>query len=171
MRRDALCALAALALAACGGGAASDTTDETAALLEEPQAAPAASPAAGAAAPAAAPVVDTLAAAGDRPLLRESYAYRGGGRDPFRSVVNVAVSGPELPDLTLIGVIYDASNPRMSVATFRETGSNRRHNVSPGQSIGRLYVASVEPTSATLRMNDFGVVREQTYSLRTRENE
>jgi hypothetical protein len=168
MRRD-LRLLGVLVLAACGGGA--DGVDETDALLAE-DGAP--TPAAATPAPvAAAPMiaVDTLAASGQRPLLRESYSYQGGGRDPFRSVVNIAVSGPELPDLSLIGVIYDADNSRNSVATFRETGNNRRYNVSPGQSIGRLFVAEVQPTSATLRMNDFGVIREQTYSLRTRENE
>lgn len=169
MRRD-LRVLAVLVLAACGGGG--DGLDETEAMLAE-DGAPAPAAAAPAAPVAAAPMVavDTLAASGQRPLLRESYNYRGGGRDPFRSVINVAVSGPELPDLALVGVIYDAGNSRNSVATFRDAGSNRRYNVSPGQSIGRLFVAEVQPTSATLRMNDFGVIREQTYSLRTRENE
>jgi hypothetical protein len=168
MRRD-VHLLGLLLLVACGGGG--DAPDDTEAMLAEDGApvAAATTPATAAAAPAVA--VDTLAASGQRPLLRESYTYQGGGRDPFRSVINVAVSGPELPDLSLVGVIYDAGNSRNSVATFRETGSNRRYNVSPGQSIGRLFVAEVEPTSATLRMNDFGVIREQTYSLRTRENE
>ena len=169
MHRDLRC-LAVLLLAACGGGG--DGLDETEAMLAE-EGAPASAAAAPAAPVAAAPMVavDTLAASGQRPLLRESYSYRGGGRDPFRSVINVAVSGPELPDLSLVGVIYDPANARNSVATFRDAGSNRRYNVSPGQSIGRLFVADVSSTSATLRMNDFGVIREQTYSLRTRENE
>ncbi len=171
MRRDAHL-LGLLLLVACGGGDDGLVLDETDALLAEdgaPAVDASTTPAPSAAAPMIA--VDTLAASGERPLLRESYTYQGGGRDPFRSVVNIAVSGPELPDLSLVGVIYDASNTRNSVATFRETGSNRRYNVSPGQSIGRLFVADVSPTSATLRMNDFGVIREQTYSLRTRENE
>lgn len=168
MRRDAiLLLLPPLVLVACGGGEPGGGVDPDA-LLDE-----AAPPATVAAAPAPRPSlpIDTAAAAGERPLLRESFAYRGGGRDPFRSLVNLTVSGPEMPDLILVGVIYDVAAPAQSVATFRETGSTRRHNVSPGQSIGRLYVASVLPTSATLRMNDFGAVREQTYSLRTRENE
>ena len=170
MRRDAHL-LGLLLLVACGGGDDGLGPDETDALLAEDgaPAVDASTPAPSAAAPMIA--VDTLAASGERPLLRESYSYQGGGRDPFRSVINVTVSGPELPDLSLVGVIYDAGNSRNSVATFRETGSNRRYNVSPGQSIGRLFVADVSPTSATLRMNDFGVIREQTYSLRTRENE
>ncbi|PKL93966.1 MAG: hypothetical protein CVV20_00950 [Gemmatimonadetes bacterium HGW-Gemmatimonadetes-1] len=166
MRREDVLMLLPLVLAACGGEPGASVDPD--ALLDESAPAPAA-----AAAPAAPPSipVDTAAAAGERPLLRESFAYRGGGRDPFRSLVNLTVSGPEMPDLILVGVIYDVASPSQSVATFRETGSSRRHNVSPGQSIGRLYVASVLPTSATLRMNDFGAVREQTYSLRTRENE
>lgn len=166
MRREAVLMLLPLVLAACGGEPGASVDPD--ALLDE--SAPATAAAAAPAAPPSIPV-DTAAAAGERPLLRESFAYRGGGRDPFRSLVNLTVSGPEMPDLILVGVIYDVASPSQSVATFRETGSLRRHNVSPGQSIGRLYVASVLPTSATLRMNDFGAVREQTYSLRTRENE
>jgi hypothetical protein len=163
--------LGLLFLVACGGGA-EDGLDETNAILaEDGAAAPATTTPAAPMAAEPMMAVDTLAASGQRPLLRESYTYQGGGRDPFRSVINVTVSGPELPDLSLVGVIYDAGNSRNSVATFRETGSNRRYNVSPGQSIGRLFVAEVQSTSATLRMNDFGVIREQTYSLRTRENE
>lgn len=165
MRRDAILLMLPLVLAACGGEPGASVDPD--ALLDESAPAPvAAAPAATRGLP-----IDTAAAAGERPLLRESFAYRGGGRDPFRSLVNLSVSGPEMPDLILVGVIYDVAAPAQSVATFRETGSTRRHNVSPGQSIGRLYVARVEPASATLRMNDFGAVREQTYSLRTRENE
>ncbi len=36
--------------------------------------------------------------------------------------------------------------------------------------IGRLLVASVQATDVVLRMNDFGTVREQTYSLRKTED-
>ncbi len=167
MRREAFLLVWPLLVAACGGGDTVDATDPTLVVTEGEVAAVPATPAQD----APAMVIDTAAAAGDRPLMRESYAYGAGGRDPFRSVINVSVSGPEMPDLSLVGVIYDVSNPRQSLATFRENGSNRRYNVSPGQTIGRLFVADVTATSATLRMNDFGVVREQTYSLRTREND
>jgi len=163
--------LAALAMA-CGGGAEGDAAADSTAGIEEGAATPAPAPAAApTAAPAPSPVIDTAAAAGERPLLREVYGWQGGGRDPFRSMVTTASTGPELPDLTLVAVIYDRSNPSNSLALFRENGSNRRFSVGPGQSIGRLTVAAVRPNSATLRLNDFGTVREQTYSLRQTEDE
>jgi hypothetical protein len=163
--------LAALAIA-CGGGAEGDASADSAAAVEGDAATAASAPAATpAAAPLSTPVIDTAAAAGERPLLREVYGWQGGGRDPFRSMVTTASTGPELPDLTLVAIIYDRGNPSNSLAMFRETGSNRRFSVGPGQSIGRLTVAAVRPNSATLRLNDFGTVREQTYSLRQTEDE
>ena len=82
-------------------------------------------------------------------------------------MVTVAASGPELPDLELSSVLYNTNDPSRSVAMFREKGSNRIHTVNPGQTIGgRLIVASIGPSTATLRMNDFGTIREQTYTLR-----
>jgi hypothetical protein len=115
--------------------------------------------------------VDTIAAAGERPLLRESYAYQGAERDPFRSVLNVVQRGPELPDLRLTAIFYDERDPGNSIGVFRDAGNNRRYDVHPGQRIGRIYVASVTQKEVTLRLDDFGTVREQTYSLRKPEDE
>lgn len=115
--------------------------------------------------------IDTLAAAGERPLLRESFSYSGSSRDPFRSMITTTVSGPALTDLVLTAVLYDERNSRNSVAIFRENGSNRRHTVHPGERIGRLYVSGMTRVTATLRLDDYGNVREQTYSLRPMEDE
>ena len=115
--------------------------------------------------------VDTVAAAGGRPLLRESYGYQGATRDPFRSVLATAQRGPELPDLKLTAIFFDDRNPGNSIGVFRDIGSNRRYDVHPGQRIGRIYVASVNRKDVTLRLDDFGTVREQTYSLRKAEEE
>ncbi len=110
---------------------------------------------------------DTAAARGERPLLREVYAWTGGGRDPFRPLASVATSGPELPDLQLLSVIYQQTDPTRSVAVFKDIGNGRRYTVSPGDRIGgRVVVASITTGGATLRMNDFGTTREQTYSVR-----
>jgi hypothetical protein len=115
--------------------------------------------------------VDTLAAAGERPLMRESYAYQGAERDPFRSVMATVQRGPELPDLRLTAIFYDDRDPGNSIGVFRDAGNNRRYDVHPGQRIGRIYVASVTRKDVTLRLDDFGTVREQTYSLRKPEDE
>lgn len=115
--------------------------------------------------------VDTIAASGGRPLQRETYAYQGATRDPFRSVLAAAQRGPELPDLRLTAIFYDAQDPGNSISVFRDAGNNRRYDVRPGQRIGRIYVASVTQKDVTLRLDDFGTVREQTYSLRKPEDE
>jgi len=115
--------------------------------------------------------IDTIAAAGGRPMLRESYAYQGETRDPFRSVLVNVQRGPELPDLRLTAIFYDDHDPGNSLGVFRDAGNNRRYDVRPGQRIGRIYVASVTRKDVTLRLDDFGTVREQTYSLRKPEDE
>jgi hypothetical protein len=110
---------------------------------------------------------DTVAARGERPLLREVYGWSGGGRDPFRPLLTTVTSGPELPDLQLLSVIYQQSNPARSVAVFKDSGNNRRYTVSPGDRIGgRIVVVSISTGGATLRMNDFGTTREQTFEVR-----
>lgn len=161
--------LAALLLIGCGGGdpatdpATADAPAEDAASAATPQAAPDAAPG------VAAEPFDTAAARGERPLLRETYGWRGSGRDPFRPLVVEQAGGPELVDLTLSSVIYQPTDRARSVAIFRDNGNNRRYTVGEGDRIGRLRVVSIEPGSATLSMNDFGATREQTYTLRRSE--
>jgi hypothetical protein len=160
--------LLGLFLVGCGGA---DPTEETPPLTIEDTPAPA--PAAGT---ADAPVevvsepFDTAAARGERPLLREVYGWRGGGRDPFRPLVAAQAGGPELVDLILTSVLYQPSDPSRSVAIFRDAGNNKRYTVGPGDRIGRLSVVRIEEGTATLRMNDFGTYRDQTYSLRRSED-
>jgi len=116
-------------------------------------------------------IVDTLAASGQRPLLRESFSYEAYGRDPFRSMITTSDRGPALTDLILIAILYDERDSGNSVAVFRENGSNRRFTVNPGERIGRLYVSRVTRDNATLRFDDYGTTREQTYTLRPTEDE
>ncbi len=145
---------------ACGGGGAEepvvDLETTTPALPAEMPAPPMESQAA---------AFDTAAARGERPLLREVYAWRGTARDPFRALVTLEQSGPELPDMVLTSLIYQPSDPSRSIAVFREVGNNDRHTVRQGDRIGRLYVAAIESNMATLTMNDFGTIRRQTYQL------
>lgn len=172
MRSDARLLLLALFLAACGGGDVEDTvtTGGDPALEEsETPSPPAAAPAAGAAGPVAVQF-DTAAAGGERPLLREVYYWRGAGRDPFRPLMMTEAGGPELVDLTLTSVVYQPSDPSRSVAIFRDTGNGKNYPVGPGDRIGRLVVVSIREGAATLRMNDFGTIRDQTYSLRRSED-
>lgn len=162
--------LLGLLLAGCGGGGdATEATEPDPALrLEEPTTV--APPAAAPVATVVAEPFDTGAARGERPLLREVYGWRGGGRDPFRPLVVAQAGGPELVDLVLTSVLYQPSDPSRSVAIFRDTGNNKRYTVNVGDRIGRLSVVGISEGTATLRMNDFGTTRDQTYSLRRSED-
>ncbi len=157
-------------LAACGGGDA-ETTDQTA-----PPAAASVTgidSASGAAATPAQAAPDSETIVPPTELVRETYSYSftRASRDPFRGMTSVAVEeGPELLDLQLVSIIFNRSEPRLSLATFRDLGNKRQYYVRPGDRIGRLTVSSVESTEATLRVNDFGTIREHTYSLSRAED-
>ena len=138
---------------ACGGG-----TDEAPVAAVTPVVAPQAA--------------DTAPAPGggeSEGLVREVFSYAGGSRDPFVSLLNVASSGPELPDLTLVAVYLDERVPRNSVAVLRERLSNRRYNVRPGDQLGRLRVLSIARKDVTFILDDFGTERQETLSLRKPE--
>ncbi|MEO8479380.1 MAG: hypothetical protein ABI542_07060 [Gemmatimonadota bacterium] len=167
MVRETLLILA-LGLAACGGA----TEDPGKFVVVDDSNAPTAGtlpPGEMAAASAMPTGFDTVAARGERPLLRESYGWSGGGRDPFRPLLTAALSGPDLIDVSLISVIYQRSDPSRSMAIFRDNGSGKRYTVTQGDRIpkgGKLLVASISTGTATLRMYDFGTTREQTYTIR-----
>ncbi|HRP08446.1 MAG TPA: hypothetical protein PLL69_08155, partial [Gemmatimonadales bacterium] len=155
MRSDLKLTLAAaLLLIACGGG---DPAADTAAADPLAEDETAAAPAPGGNAPVevamAQPAFDTAAARGERPLLREVYAWRGGVRDPFRPLMSMETGGPELTDMVLTSVLYQPRDPSRSVAIFRDNGNNKRYTVSPGDRIGRLAVVSIQEGRATLRLN------------------
>lgn len=173
MRNRVILAVSALLLAACGGGTkgtplavppatadslAKDSTAKAAAakkLVNGPHHA-----------------FDTAAAAGARPLVRETYRYESATlRDPFKPYVEQVDHGPELADLRLVALLYDARDPSGSIATFRDIANDHRYTVSPGQRLGRISVVSVTGNTVKLRMDDFGTMRDQTYSLRKPEDQ
>lgn len=170
MCRETARLLPLILLLACGGGGEA-TPPATPAADSTPAAKPAASATTAAAASVQQVAFDTAAAAGERPLRRERYSYQGSARDPFRPLLVVGDLGPELPNLRLIGILYDATQPDRSVAQFRENGSNRRYSWHPGERFGRITVTSMTDNSVTLRMDDFGVTRSQTYTLRKTDGE
>ncbi len=175
MRSKPLLLLVVL-VAACGGGKnatqlADSTNAAQQAVAADDASAAAKKTAASKPVVKAEPIVlDTAGLAGEHPLLRETFGYDVASRDPFRAVISLEARGPELVDLRLVGIMYDERSPSNSVATFRDNGSAQRYNVRPGDRIGRLLVASVQAKDVVLRMNDFGTVREQTYSLRKTED-
>lgn len=170
--------LSLLLVAACGGGGGPAATDAATkakidSLSKDSTSAATAKASAAAATKAGKirhAIFDTAAAGGKRPLVRETYAYEGSARDPFKSVVELAVQGPELPDLKLVMITFDHNEPTRSMATFRENGTNRSYTWHLGERFGRISVVSMTETDVELRMDDFGTPRKQTYTLRKPED-
>lgn len=146
--------LAALALA-CGGEVAE----------EEPVAG------VGAGARRAQAAADSAREAQTGPLRREVFAYAGGARDPFESLLDQANVGPELPDLTLVAIYLDLATPSRSVAVLRERITGRRYNLHPGDRLGRLRVLDIREREVAFLIDDFGVERRERLSLRKSQEE
>ncbi len=161
-------------LAACSGGEASDESAAPATVVREGTTSSTRTDSSEAATRSAATAPDTSeVVVPPTELVREiySYSFTRASRDPFRAMVSVAVEeGPELLDLQLVSIIFNRTEPRLSLATFRDLGNKRQYYVRPGDRIGRLTVTSVESTEATLRVTDFGTIREHTYSLSRAED-
>src|SRR5262249_12110916 len=100
-----------------------------------------------------------------------SFAYSGGSRDPFVSLLTTARTGPELPDLSLVGIYYDTRTPGNSVVVLRERITNKRYSVKMGDRLGRMRVTDVRPRTVTFSIDDFGTERQETLTLKTKETE
>lgn len=175
MGRETLsCLLLALVLAGCGGD------DEAAAVEAIPAAARAARGDSASRdslhrARAAAMVAAADSAAADpgvptAEVLRETFVYTGGARDPFRSLLTMENVGPELVDLQLVGIYQNLTEPSLSVAVVKEKDGGRRWKLKAGDRIGRMRVARVLRKDVVFAMNDFGIERQETLSLRKQED-
>ena len=103
-------------------------------------------------------------------VQRETFAYSGGTRDPFGSLMNLKNAGPELADLQLVGVYQDLRNSANSVAVLREKVTSRRHKVRVGDQLGRLRVRQILARDVVFNIEDFGYERQETLSLRKQED-
>ena len=103
-------------------------------------------------------------------VLRETFAYGGGARDPFSSLINTKSAGPELIDLQLVGIYQDMRSSANSVAVLREKQSGKRHKLRTGDQIGRLRVAQIRTKDVVFTVEDFGFERQETLSLRKQED-
>jgi len=117
---------------------------------------------------------DTLASDSSRghetEVQRETFAYSGGTRDPFGSLMKLKSAGPELGDLQLVGVYQDLRNSANSVAVLREKSTSHRHKVRVGDELGRLRVRQILARDVVFNIEDFGYERQETLSLRKQED-
>ena len=160
------------ALAGCGGGsngAAQGSPSKAIAGLEEEETGKA--PAAKAAAvPEGRKIDPSLIPEPGAPLVRETYSYMGGSRDPFASVLEGASVGPELADLDLVAVYYQERNQPASVVVLRDRVTLKRYSVREGERVGRARVAEIRPKDVTFTIDDYGTQRRVTLSIRKRED-
>jgi hypothetical protein len=116
-------------------------------------------------------VADSVQKAREIEVMRETFAYAGGARDPFNSLIDVDKAGPEVSDLDLVGVYLDLRSPSNNVVVLRERTSSKRHKLRVGDQLGRARLTQIRPRDAVFMIQDFGFERQETLSLRKQEVE
>ncbi len=102
-------------------------------------------------------------------LIREVFAYEGGGRDPFMSLLKSGDVRPLISDLRLTTVVYDGRFASRSVAVLRDITNRRIYRVKTGDIIGRLKVTQIRPREVVFTVQEFGFERQETLSLARQE--
>jgi len=115
------------------------------------------------------PAADTAEAQGETELLREVFAFRGSGRDPFRSLLESGEVRPLVQDLRITSITYDPRYPAASVAVLRDTIVNQAYPVRVGDELGRLRVVGIRPGEVTLVLSEFGSERQVVLRQRRRQ--
>jgi len=117
-------------------------------------------------------LADSVQRAREIEVMRETFAYAGGTRDPFASLINLDNSGLEIGNLDLVGVYLDLRTPSNSVVVLREKGTQaKRHKMRVGDQLGRSRLVQIRPREAVFMIADFGYERQETLSLRKQEVE
>jgi hypothetical protein len=115
-------------------------------------------------------MADSVQRAKEIDVLRETFAYAGGTRDPFNSLMNKDKNGPEIGDLDLVGVYLDLRTPSNNVVVLREKATTgRRHKMRVGDQLGRARLTQIRARDAVFTIQDFGFERQETLSLRKQE--
>jgi hypothetical protein len=121
--------------------------------------------------PAEAALADSIQKAREIEVMRETFAYAGGTRDPFASLINNSSAGPEIADLDLVGVYQDLRSSSNSIVVLREKATAKRHKMRVGDQLGRARLVQIRPRDAVFTIRDFGFERQETLSLRKQEVE
>jgi hypothetical protein len=113
---------------------------------------------------AAAPAGSKTAGKSDISLVRESYNYAADGRrDPFMSLMKTGELRPAVSDLKLTTVIYDPAG--RSVAILRDITTKEQYRIKVGQSLGRMRVAAIQPSSVTFTVIAIGTTFQEVLAL------
>jgi len=101
--------------------------------------------------------------------VREVFAYEGGGRDPFMSLLRSGDVRPLLSDLKLNSIVYDGQYPARSVVVMRDVTTKRIYRVKVGDIVGRLKVTQIRPREVVFTVQEFGFERQETLTLTKQE--
>jgi hypothetical protein len=102
-------------------------------------------------------------------LQREVFAYEGGGRDPFMSLLKSGDVRPLINDLKLTTIVYDGRFAARSVAVLRDITNRKIYRVKTGDIVGRLKVTQIRPREVVFTVQEFGFERQETLSLSRQE--
>jgi hypothetical protein len=117
-------------------------------------------------------VADSVERAREIEVMRETFAYAGGTRDPFASLINLDKSALEIGNLDLVGVYLDLRTPSNNVIVLREKSlEGKRHKMRVGDQLGRSRLVQIRRREAVFMIADFGYERQETLSLRKQEVE
>ncbi len=120
---------------------------------------------------AEAAVADSIQKAREIEVMRETFAYSGGARDPFISLLNTTAAGPEICSLELVGVYQNLRDGDNSVVVLRDKATAKRFKLRVGDQLGRAKLVQIRPRDAVFTIRDFGFERQETLSLRKQEVE
>ena len=116
-------------------------------------------------------VADSIQKAREIEVMRETFAYSGGSRDPFASLLNSAATGPEIGNLDLVGVYQNLRDSDNSIVVLRDKATAKRYKLRVGDQLGRARLVQIRPRDAVFTIRDFGYERQETLSLRKQEVE
>jgi hypothetical protein len=116
-------------------------------------------------------VADSIKRAREIEVMRETFAYSGGSRDPFASLLNTSATGPEIGNLDLVGVYQNLRNSDNSIVVLRDKATAKRYKLRVGDQLGRARLVQIRPRDAVFTIRDFGYERQETLSLRKQEVE
>ncbi|HET8836580.1 MAG TPA: hypothetical protein VFN08_17770 [Gemmatimonadales bacterium] len=115
---------------------------------------------------------DSVQRAREIEVMRETFAYAGGTRDPFATLITKDDSSIEIGNLDLVGVYLDLKTPSNNVIVLREKGADgKRHKMRVGDQLGRSRLVQIRARDAVFTIADFGYERQETLSLRKQEVE
>ena len=103
-------------------------------------------------------------------IPRENFNYRGGTRDPFKSLLEGRSVGPELADLDLVSVAHFPRDPKSSSAVLWDRVNAKQYTAREGERVGRARVVSITQRSVEFSIDDFGTQRSVTLVIRKRED-